>query len=160
MPHLLTMEKNSKRPSVPSATERAIGSVQWVIKGKLACGERPGSGLPIVPTKVVDQWLAHLIHLRIKSLIVMLTEDEMASYYPHLGQSLIDYYRGAGFEVRTVANQDCDGVVNSRVMRSRVRAAFDALPKPVLVHCNAGLERSKKLAIPAICKEWQKRGTR
>ena len=122
-----------------------------MIKGKLACAERPGSWLPIVPAKVVDQWLDHLRRLRVKSIIVMLTEDEMAAYYPHLGQPLIDYYRGAGFEVLHVANQDRGGIVSLPVLRARVQAAFAALPKPLLIHCNEGKERSQ-LAIRTLRK--------
>ena len=143
------MAENSKRLIISVPKARTTGSVHWVIKGELAYAQRPGSGLSIVPGKTVDRWLEQVRQLRFKSLIVMLSGDEMASYYPHLGQPLIDYYKDAGFEARSVATQDRDGIVSLPVLRKRVQAAFKALPKPVLIHCNAGLERSQ-FAIRAV----------
>ena len=93
--------------------------------------------------KKVDRWLQQIRQLGLKSLIVMLTAEEMDSYYPQLGQRLLDYYRDAGFKVRNIMTQDSGGIVSLPVLGDRAFAAFKALPKPVLVHCNAGLERSK-----------------
>ena len=130
--------------------------IAWVIDGVLAYSERPGFPLPTVPARTVDQWLEAVRSQGIRSVINMLSEEEMAVYYRHLGQPLLQYYGDAGFEVREVAHEDLGVVVTKQVLVDRVRAAFDNLPKPVVIHCSAGAERSK-LAVAALRKAWKLR---
>jgi hypothetical protein len=136
--------------------EHAGGGIHWEIDGVLACSERPGFPNHTVPARVVDQWLEELRRQGVRSVINMLSEEEMAVYYRHLEQPLVEYCADAGFEVRQVSHEDLGVIVTKSVLLDRVHAAFNNLPKPVIIHCSAGAERSK-LAVKAICKMWKRR---
>ena len=128
--------------------------IKWVIDGVLAYGERPGYPQLTVPARIVDQWMDEVQRQGIRSVINMLSEDEMAVYYRHLGQPLLQYYADAGLEAREVAHEDLGVVVTKRVLLDRVIAAFENLPQPVIIHCSAGAERAKQ-AVNAICQDWK-----
>ncbi len=133
-----------------------VGIIHWAIPGVLAHGERPGFPLRSVPPEAVEDWFKEVKRQGIRSVINLLVEDEMAVYYRRLGRPLLDYYAEAGLRVREVAHAD-DGVpVSSRILLDRVRVAFEHLPKPVLIHCSAGAERSQQ-AVALLCKEWKTR---
>jgi protein-tyrosine phosphatase len=134
--------------------ENTGAKIHWAIKGVLACSERPGYPNHTVPARTVDQWLEAVGRLGIRSVINMLSEEEMAVYYRHLESPLVQYYIDAGLAVQEVAHEDLGVVVPQAVLLDRVRAAFEVLPKPVLVHCSAGAERSK-IAVEAIRGSWK-----
>lgn len=137
--------------------ENTGAGIQWEIDGVLASSERPGFPNHTVPARVVDQWLEGAGRQGIRSVINMLSEEEMAVYYRRLEQPLAEYYTDAGLEVRQVSHEDMGVIVTRSVLLDRVQAAFDNLPKPVIIHCSAGAERSK-LAVEALCKAWKLRG--
>ena len=145
------MKQQSQRRIAPQPTRGTHEAIQWVIKDELAFAKRPGSGMWPVPAKVVDQWLENIRRAGIKSLIVMLSDDEAFEYYPDLGQLLLEYYADAGFYVRLVPHENFGGRVTLPILRARAREAFKTLPKPVLIHCDEGSERTQ-LAIRAICQ--------
>jgi len=95
------------------------------------------------------------VHL-IRSVINLLSKEEMTVYYRHLGRPLIEYYSDAGLAVRHVSDEDMGVIVPSHVFLDRVLTAFEVLPRPVLVHCSAGAERSA-LAVDFICNQWRTR---
>ena len=138
--------------------DKSEAGIHWIIPGVLATSERPGYPEITVKPAAVDHWLAGVRRQRILSVINLLSDDEMAVYYRHLGQPLVQYYADAGLEVRQVAQEDMGVVVPRRVLLDRVKAAFESLPKPVIIHCSAGAERSKA-AVDVICRAW-KRQTR
>jgi hypothetical protein len=125
--------------------------IQWAIPGVLAYGGRPGYPDPSVPVRIVDQWLDELERQGIRSLINMLSEDEMAVYYRRLEAPLTQYYSLAGLEVRRVSHEEQGVVIAKPILQARLLAAFESLPKPVLIHCSAGGERSME-AVEGICK--------
>lgn len=155
----LTMKKHSKRPLVCPPTPGTKEPIQWVVEGELAYAKRPGFGTWPVPAKVVDQWLENIRRLGIRSLIVLLSDNEVFEYYPDLGLFLTEYYVDAGFHVRAVPQEDFRGRVALPILRARVREAFETLPKPVLIHCDEGSERTQ-LAIRAICHGRQNAGAK
>jgi protein tyrosine phosphatase (PTP) superfamily phosphohydrolase (DUF442 family) len=130
--------------------------IHWAIPGVLAHGERPGFPLRAVPSDVVEDWLKEVKRQGIRSVINLLVEDEMAVYYRRLGLPLLDYYAEAGLRVREVAHDDGGMPVSNRILLDRVRVAFENLPKPVLIHCSAGAERSQQ-AVALLCMEWKAR---
>jgi hypothetical protein len=148
--------RSSTGPGPSPRMDSTAEVLHWVIKGQLAYAQRPRTGPRIVHAETVDRWLQQVRRAGVKSFIVMLTEDEMDSFYPTLGMPLVQYYRAAGFHVRKVANEDQNGIVSLRLLRERVQAAFSALAKPVLVHCDAGEERAL-FAVRAILKILPKR---
>lgn len=139
----------------------------WVIPEKLACAHRPlrhhpqfgGSGkdLPPEASPEVRKWVDRIKTAGIQSIISLMHPKELRHYAQlDLGaQDLIDFYRKSGFEVRHIPWEDPAHRPSSagysfqeELIRIREEAlrAFDDLPKPVLLHCSAGIDRSSPVA--------------
>ncbi len=118
--------------------------IQWILQGELAKSSRPGyggeRGAP-VPNAVVDAWIQDAKAAGIKSIICLLNEDQLPMYLS-LPQELPDYYVAAGFEVAHVPVTDHQHPPMTDKDLERVWGAYQALPKPILVHCSAGVDRT------------------
>jgi protein tyrosine phosphatase (PTP) superfamily phosphohydrolase (DUF442 family) len=117
---------------------------RWVIPELLARSSRPGylgGRNRLVPITEVDEWLVEARASGIKSIICLLADDQLP-LYRQLPTDLITYYRNAGFEIVHVPAQDHRQPPLSQEQVERVWAAYQELPKPVLVHCSAGLDRT------------------
>ena len=116
--------------------------VEWVIVDALARGRRPGyfQGQSVARAEV-DDWIAKVRALGVKSIICLLADDQLP-YYGQLETDLISYYRAAGFDVAHVAAHDHQAPPLSPEHLTAIRNAYQDLPKPVLVHCSAGLDRT------------------
>ena len=134
--------KRSVRPQ----QRESIGNEMptWVIPNALARGRRPGylgeRGRP-VPTSDVDKWIVEAREFGIKSIICLLSRDQLP-LYDQLPGGLIAFYRSAGFAVEPVPAEDHQNPPLSDDELQKVWAAYSALPKPVLVHCSAGIDRT------------------
>jgi hypothetical protein len=135
----------------------------WAIPQKLACAHRPlrhhprfgGSGMDLPPDascEVLD-WIRRMSVVGIRSIISLMHPKELRHYAQlDLGsKDLIDLYRRSGFSVCHIPWQD--PAHRSHLDRSsfqeelagnreKALQAFDELPKPVLLHCSAGIDRS------------------
>lgn len=141
--------------------------VVWVIPGELGVAHRPlrfhpvfggrGKLLPKEATPEVIGWVKRIIDQGFRAIICLMHPKEVALYARlDLGaRELIDFYRKSGFEVRHVPWEDPAGRRGSagysfpeELTRIRAEAlqAFDELPKPVLLHCSAGIDRSSPVA--------------
>jgi protein tyrosine phosphatase (PTP) superfamily phosphohydrolase (DUF442 family) len=89
----------------------------------------------------VDAWIGSVRALGVTSIICLLAEDQLP-YYGQLDTDLISYYRAAGFEVAHVPARDHQKPPLSPDHLAAIWQAFQDLPKPVLVHCSAGLDRT------------------
>jgi hypothetical protein len=73
-------------------------AVQWVIKSKLARGQRPGyggeRGAPVSRSQV-DGWIKHVETFGVRSIICLLADDQLG-LYESLPSGLVDYYTQAG----------------------------------------------------------------
>jgi protein tyrosine phosphatase (PTP) superfamily phosphohydrolase (DUF442 family) len=116
--------------------------VEWVVADMLARGRRPGyfKGQS-VPKTDVDTWLGLVRTLGVKSIICLLGEDQLR-YYGDLGTDLLSYYRAAGFDVVHVAAPDYQTPPLTSDHLAAIWTAYRELPKPVLVHCSAGIDRT------------------
>ena len=89
-----------------SLTEERV--IRWVIPNALARGRRPGypgeRGRSVSTTEV-DAWLAELHELGIKSIICLLSSDQLP-LYDQLPGGLIAFYRAAGFTVEHIPAKD------------------------------------------------------
>ena len=116
----------------------------WVIPQVLARGSRPGylgDRAHLVTRAEVDAWIAEANALGIKSILCLLADDQLP-LYGGLPVDLISYYREAGFSVEHVPARDHQRPPLSQDHLHKIWAAFQALPKPVLVHCSAGIDRT------------------
>jgi len=139
----------------------------WVLPEKLACAHRPlrhhpqfgGSGKDLPPhaSPEVRKWIDRIGTAGSRSIIVLMDPKALRHYVVlALGsQDLIDLYRKSGFQVLHIPWEDpahrpaSSGYSFQREL-TRIRAealqAFDELPKPVLLHCSAGIDRSSPVA--------------
>lgn len=139
----------------------------WVIPRQLACAHRPlrhhpefgGSGrdLPKSATPAVLKWAERIKEYGIRSIITLMHPKELR-HYDTLDLSspdLLEFYRQQGFEVCHIPWEDPAhrpvseaGSYQEELCRVRLEAlrAFNDLPKPVLLHCSAGIDRSAPVA--------------
>lgn len=117
---------------------------EWVIPGKLARGRRPGyegeKAVP-VPRSSIDLWLSEVKGFGVRSIICLLGDDQLA-LYEKLPGGLVPYYEAAGFQVAHIRAQDHRSPPLSSTQLDTVWSEYQRLPKPVLVHCSAGVDRT------------------
>lgn len=134
----------------------------WVIPGQLACGHRPlrhhqvysGSARNLESGAIsfLCGWVELMRVYDVKSIVCLMHDNELA-YYGALdlnASDLVEFYLFQGFEVchlpcEDSAHSKSDSEIIARKLqgiRHDALVAFDNLPKPVLLHCSAGVQRS------------------
>lgn len=145
----------------------------WVLPGRLASAQRPlrhhplyaGSGtvIPAHATSLVFDWVAAIQAGGIASIISFM-HDRDRGCYSELSLNatdIIEFYEHHGFKVARIPWEDphhskADAhSKRKKLEQSRVEAlkAFDRLPKPVLLQCSSGIDRSA----PVAAYIWQNR---
>jgi hypothetical protein len=164
-------ERNSIRTAmrdIGASHERGDDSqlVHWVVPTQLGCAQRPlrhhpqygGSGrnLAAEAAPLVSAWASRMRADGVKS-ILSLMHDKDLSYYLGLdldGGNLIAFYEVHGFFVRRVPWEDPhhnkaskeQQLKSFRRVRVAAIAAYDELPKPLILQCSAGIDRSAPVA--------------
>jgi hypothetical protein len=153
------------KPAAAAATVGITGRrlarvATWVIPGVLARGPRPGyragSEFP-VSLEQVQTWMAETRAYGVASIICLLDRDQRHLYDDVLPQGLVACYRENGFEVTHIPTPD--GLKEPFSSEQYIQAweAFRALPRAVLVHCSAGLDRTGFI-VRYIMRELRQRG--
>ncbi|MEK6793170.1 MAG: hypothetical protein AABZ39_00215 [Spirochaetota bacterium] len=121
---------------------------RWIIDNELAVFSRPGYGLNDATPDIVDEWLDVCKAEGIRSIICLLTEDDIAEHFtvdlPYAW--MIRQYGERGFHVDWIPIVDGREVPITEDEGVRIRSAFDKLPKPVLIHSKSGMFRSAAAA--------------
>jgi len=109
----------------------------------LYSSSRPGYelGRNAVPTQVVDGWIEDVKSQGVVSILCLLAGDQL-SLYAGLPGGLLAYYKAKGLAVGHVPAKDHASPPLSTAQLAEVGQAFSALPKPVLIHCSAGIDRT------------------
>jgi len=126
-------------------TQKGNAMIEWVIPQHLARSSRPGYflGKGAVGRDTVDTWLSEVCDAGIKSIICLLSDEHLKLYQGlSPSRSLVDYYRDRGFDVAHLPVLDYQRPPLSNDDLQRVAAAYSQLPKPVLIHCSAGIDRT------------------
>lgn len=120
----------------------------WVIKGQLAVSSRPGytpGEENLVPLDLVETWIADALKAGIRSIICLLGDDQLPLYSEALPEGLINRYRSEGFDVVHISVRDGLTQPFTEAQLAEAWASFQLLPKPVLVHCSAGHDRTGRI---------------
>lgn len=133
----------------------------WVIEHILARSSRPGFHSKNVQVDEVDAWLKEIKEMRIKSIICLLTNEQLL-HYAAIPEGLLEYYRKEGFEAKhfPITDPHEDPIHGEEELIANSEAIYQIflkLPKPVLVHCNAGLWRTGHM-VEYIRKRWSESG--
>jgi len=131
-----------------AGTSIGILMVKWIQPGLLATGQRPGyrPGAEFtVPRQAVEAWVAEKQRAGIASILCLLAGDQLPLYTRGLPQGLLQFYLDSGFAVANVASPDGMAEPYTTEQLEEAWQQFQRLPKPVLVHCSAGHDRTSRI---------------
>lgn len=120
----------------------------WVVEGLIATSPRPGfrpGPEMAVPEGVVEEWLLELEEFGIASIICLIGEDQLWLYRKSVPEGLVVRYRQAGFVVAHIPTLDQQTRPFTPDQYDLAWRHFERLPKPVLVHCSAGMDRTGRI---------------
>ena len=139
----------------------------WAIPAQLACAHRPlrkhaiygkpQFDLPGEAAPLVLAWVRRVRQEGVRGIIALMGEKELRHYALASGEAsgLIDLYKNEGLFVRHIPWEDpAHSAVSAGLsydeqleqVRVKALAAFDEAPKPDLLHCSSGIQRSSPMA--------------
>ncbi len=113
-----------------------------VIPDQLYRSSRPGySGGGKIPVGMdeVKRWIESAQAHGIVSIVCLLANEHLCLYPDG---DLLGIYRAAGFEVRHIPATDHRRPPLTEDQLAAVLQAYRELPKPALIHCSAGIDRT------------------
>lgn len=143
----------------------------WVIPGILACSQRPlrdhpvyaprGCNPPPLPPDarpLVINWVQRVLDSGIHSVICLLEPSSLEKYYVRggldlPGGGLLEYYRLKGLSVSHIPMTDYQPPTTDGM--KVVLREFGILPRAVLLHCSAAIDRTTPVAA-FLLDEWMR----
>ncbi len=120
----------------------------WVVEGVIATSPRPGyrpGPEHTVPDGVLEAWVDEAREFGIASIICLIGGDQLWLYRRVAPEGLVARYREAGFEVCHIPTADQQTHPFTAEEYEHAWESFQRLPKPVLVHCSAGMDRTGRV---------------
>ena len=120
----------------------------WVVEGVIATSPRPGftpGPEHTVVDGIVEAWVDEAREFGIASIICLIGADQLWLYRRSVPEGLIERYRSAGFEVCHIPTVDQQTHPFTDEEYEFAWESFQELPKPVLVHCSAGMDRTGRV---------------
>ncbi len=127
----------------------------WVREGELAISARPGYGPGAefsVRREAIDAWIAEMQAAGIASIICLLAGDQLPLYDRVLAEGLLRHYEACGFQVAHVPTADGQQHPFTPDQLQAAWEAYQRLPKPILVHCSAGYDRTGRVVDYVLCQ--------
>lgn len=160
----IVVRMKALKPKLESGDDSDL--LVWVLPGRLASAQRPlrhhplyaGSGavIPAQATSLVFHWAAAVRAAGIASIVSFMHERDRHCYseLDLKASDINEFFEKQGFVVARIPWEDphhsrADArtkLKNLERCRRDALAAFDALPKPVLLQCSSGIDRSAPVA--------------
>jgi hypothetical protein len=161
--------------------QRAMGSLRsrlrarpdgdpliWPIPGELACSQRPlrdhpeyqeSNPLPVQSFPLINNWIRRVRDSGIRSIMCLLTPHPVATIrwlarsWPPRSVSRRRLYGSHLPVFDEVHPEDTNGCLAlGEPLFAQAYEAFKELPKPVLLHCSAGIDRSSPVAAQIVVR--------
>jgi len=133
--------------------------MRWAVPKLLARSSRPGYAYehPFpVTRRQVDEWLGEARQQGIQGIICLLSDEEL-NWYGSVPGGLLEYYRANGLQTARIPVPDRGSPPMNEQQLEAVWEAYQSLPKPVLVHCSAGIDRTGSAVEHILAKTKRKR---
>lgn len=117
----------------------------WAKRNILAQSHRPGYPNKAVSLKTLNETVKKWKNLKIKSVICLLSNEEIKMYYESINYDLIGFYKKEGFDVFHISIEDYQNPpVNDHDLKT-IYKEYRKMKQPVLVHCGAGQDRTGRV---------------
>ena len=140
--------------------------VYWIKQNELGCTVRPlrrhpryALGRLTLPAEVrplIDEWITFVKVENIRSILSLMHGADVACYrlLGFRNDNLLDHLADAGFQVASCPYEDPhykrssaeEKLATLVAVRKQALIAFRKLPKPVLIMCSSGIDRSAPVA--------------
>ena len=112
--------------------------------------------MPMEARPLVVEWVERVRSLGIRSIVSLLDHKQHEKHYRALDlhpKGLHGYYQSQGFCFVHIPLTDYQPP--SDCAKRRVLEAYDRMPKPVLIHCSAGIDRTSPIAAHIVREQIQ-----
>jgi len=114
----------------------------WIKKNILAQSHRPGYPNKSVSLNTLNETISKWKSLNIKSIICLLSNEEINTYYESINYDLIKFYKKEGFNVFHISIEDYQNPPVNNHNLEIINEEYKKMKQPILVHCGAGQDRT------------------